>query len=354
MTKKEKIVSGLALAFLLVAVIALAVILLTREEKPSLKSKTFFGEYFNTVSTVYCYSDDSDRVFSENCLAVEGLLDEYHKLSDIYNEYEGINNLKTLNEAAGGEPIRIDSRLMDMLVYAKEIYTLTDGAVNVMLGAVLSLWHECREAADKNPAAAALPDPTALAEASRHCDINSLVLDRENMTAVITDPDASIDVGAIAKGYATERAAELLSSRGADGYALDIGSNMRTVGSHPTEGEWTVKIRNPKPTADSPYADEVKLTEGAVVTSGNYERYYTVAGKKYHHIINKDTLMPAEFFASVSVVHPDSGFADCMSTALFNMSYDDGIALIAKAEAAGYGKLRAIWISADGTVKKNY
>lgn len=354
MTKKEKIVSVVALAFLLVAVIALAVILLTREEKPSLKTKTFFGDYFDTVSTVYCYSGDSDKAFGENCTAVERLLSEYHKLSDIYNEYEGINNLKVLNDNAGGEPIKIDARLMDMLVYAKEIHALTDGAVNVMFGAVLSLWHDCREAADKNPASATLPSPSALAEAALHCDINSLVLDRENMTAVITDAKASIDVGAIAKGYATERAAELLKSLGAEGYALDIGSNMRTVGEHPTDGTWTVKIRNPKATAENPYADEVKLSEGAVVTSGNYERYYTVNGKRYHHIINKDTLMPAEFFTSVTVIHPDSGFADCMSTALFNMSYEDGLSLIARAEAAGYGKISAVWIYEDGVVKKNY
>ena len=350
MTKKEKITSIVALAVLAAAVVALAVALLTRDKPSSLRTKTFLADYFDTVSTVYCYSDDTDEEFAERCAAVEELLLDYHELTDIYNEYDGVNNLKTLNDNAGGEPIKIDARLMDMLVFSKKIYELTDGAVNVMFGAVLSLWHDCRELADKNPALASLPSSAALSEAALHCDISSLVLDLENMTAVITDEQASIDVGAVAKGYATERAAELLKSLGADGYALDIGSNMRVIGEHPTEGEWTVKIRNPEANADTPYAREVKTSDSAVVTSGGYIRYYVVNGKKYHHIINKNTLMPADFFSSVTVVHPDSGFADCMSTALFNMSLEDGRALIEKAKAEGLGEIKAVWILKDGSV----
>ena len=352
MTKKEKITSAIALAALIAAVIALAIILLTRDKSSGVKSKTFFDDYFNTVSTVYCYSDESEEDFAEKCVAVEKLLREYHELSDIYNEYEGVSNLKTLNDNAGGEPIKIDARLMEMLVFAKEIYSLTDGAVNVMLGSVLTLWHECREEAG-NGLAARLPDADALAEAALHCDIDSLELDEANLTARISDPDARIDVGAVAKGYATERAAELLISMSADGYVLDIGSNLRAVGAHPTEDEWTVSIRNPIPSSSSAYAGEISVDEGAIVTSGGYERYYVVNGKKYHHIINKDTLMPAEFFASVTVAHPDSGFADCMSTALFNMSYEDGVQLIARAEAAGYGKINAVWIFNDGKTIKS-
>ena len=352
MTKKEKITSIVALAVLAAAVVALAVALLTRDKPSSLRTKTFFNEYFNTVSTVYCYSEETDEGFREKCRAVEELLSEYHQLADIYNEYDGLVNLKTLNDNAGGDAIVIDSRLMDMLVYAKEIHAITGGAVNVAAGAVLSLWHECREEAAAG-LGARLPDEGELSEAALHCDISSLELDPATLSARISDPKASIDVGAVAKGYATERAAELLISMGADGYVLDIGANLRTVGEHPTDGVWTVNIRNPLPSGGSAYADTLTVDGGAVVTSGGYERYYVVDGKKYHHIINEQTLMPADFFASVSVVHADSGFADCMSTALFNMSYEDGLLLIARAKAEGYGEIKAVWILKDGTIKKN-
>lgn len=352
MTKKEKITSIVALALLAAAVVALAILLLTREKPVELRTKTFVNEYFNTVSTIYCYAEETDEGFAEKCRAVEELLKEYHELSDIYNDYDGIVNLKTLNDNAGGEALTVDRRLMDMLLYAKEIHTLTDGAVNVAAGAVLSLWHECREEANAG-LGARLPDETELAEAALHCDISSILLDDVTLSARISDPKAKVDVGAVAKGYATERAAELLISMGADGYVLDIGSNLRVIGNHPSGNDWVINIRSPFQSTSSPYADSVTVSGGAVVTSGGYERYYVVDGKKYHHIINENTLMPADFFASVSVVHPDSGFADCMSTALFNMSYEDGLLLIARAEALGYGEIKAVWIFKDGEIQKN-
>jgi thiamine biosynthesis lipoprotein len=168
------------------------------------------------------------------------------------------------------------------------------------------------------------------------------VLDRENMTARLTDPKSSVDVGAIAKGYATERAAELLESMGADGYALSFSGNIRTVGKHPDDGLWDIKIRNPLPDATG-YATELKLEACAVVTSGGYENFYEVDGVRYHHIIDKDTLMPSEHFASVSIITKDSGLADALSTALFTMSYEDGLALV-----TSLGGVEVLWITPEG------
>lgn len=349
MTKREKIISFSALALLAAAAVALFIILLTRDAKPVTKSKTFYG-YFGTADTctLICYSDDSDEIFEKRCKEVENLVVRYHKLSDIYHKYKDINNLKTLNDSAGGDAVVIDPELFDMLEYAKKMYYLTNGDVNIAMGAVLSIWHEYRNSGFGTE----LPPMDALTAAAEHCDIESLVLDRENMTARLTDPKSSVDVGAIAKGYATERAAELLESMGADGYALSFSGNIRTVGKHPDDGLWDIKIRNPLPDATG-YATELKLEECAVVTSGGYENFYEVDGVRYHHIINKDTLMPADFFASVSVIHKDSGFADCMSTALFNMSYEDGLSLIKRAADEGYGELTVIWITLDGEIIKS-
>ena len=80
------------------------------------------------------------------------------------------------------------------------------------------------------------------------------------------------------------------------------------------------------------------------MTSGDYERYFTVDGVRYHHVIDRDTLMPAEHFRSVTVITPDSGLADGLSTALFSMSYEDGLAMVQK-----IGNVDVLWISADGT-----
>ncbi len=344
MTKKEKIISVAALCALAVAAVLLIALLIFRKPASRVKNTVWF-DYFDTVTTVYCYSNDSDTEFKQKCDAAREILSEYHKLSDIYNSYAGMNNLHTLNAHAGdGSDIKLDKKLIDMLVYAKEMHRLTNGDVNIAMGAVLKIWHEYREGG------MALPAMSALCSAAEHCDIDCLIIDTAANTAKITDPEMSLDVGAIAKGYAAERAALLLTELGAEGYVLDVGSNLRMIGTHPTEDFWNIKIRNPDITAEKQYAASVDIKEGAAVTSGNYERYYIVDGKKYHHIINKDTLMPADFFASVSVIHKDSGFADAISTALFNRSYDDGLNLIKKAESAGYGELRVVWIQENGDI----
>ncbi len=291
---------------------------------------------FDTVSYVYSYAGDSDEVFSDNCEEVWNILAEYHKLFDIYHEYDGINNLCTLNKNAGGEPISVDERLIDFLLYAKELYTLTDGEMNVMMGSVLSLWHDAREDGGY------IPSSDALAQAAEHISFDCLEIDKANSTVRITDKDASIDVGALGKGYATEIAAQALSDKGVTSYVLNIGGNIRIIGKKPNGDGWKTGIKNPKDT--STYSKYIIISDTSCVTSGDYERYFTVGGVKYHHIIDKDTLMPASYFSSVTVIAKNSGLADALSTALFSMSYEDGLALLER-----IGGVDALWILPDGT-----
>ena len=99
-------------------------------------------------------------------------MEEYHRLFDIYHEYAGINNLCTINKQAGGEALEVDQRLIEFLLYTKELYTLTNGEMNVMFGAVLRPWHDCRAAAEKDPQKASLPNPALLEQAKQHTDIS--------------------------------------------------------------------------------------------------------------------------------------------------------------------------------------
>ena len=265
-------------------------------------------------------------------------------LFDIYHEYSGVVNLCTLNRAAGGEAMEVDPRLVDFLLYAKEMYALTGGEMNVMLGAVLSLWHECREAASADPASARIPTEEELAEASRHCGIELLEIDEQRNTVRIADGAASIDVGALGKGYATERAAEYLESVGAQGYVLNIGGNIRCVGTRPDGSGWVTAVRDPFD--EESYACSIRISDTACVTSGVYERYFVAGGERYHHIIDKDTLYPAAYFSSLTVVTRDSALADALSTALFCMSAEEGEAL-----AQELGGVELLWIFPDGTTR---
>ena len=123
-----------------------------KPDKTEPKGKSYFT-YFDTVSYVFDYSGDSAERFDDRSAEVSGILEEYHQLLDIYHEYSGINNLCTINRLAGGEPVSVDEKLIRFLSYAKELYTLTGGEMNVMMGAVLTLWHDCRTAASEDPSA---------------------------------------------------------------------------------------------------------------------------------------------------------------------------------------------------------
>ena len=298
--------------------------------------------FFDTVSYIYSYAEDSQEEFDANCEEVSTILEEYHSLFDIYYEHSGVNNLKTLNDNAGGEPIGVNGKLIDFLLYAKELHEVTGGEMNVMMGSVLRLWHDCRELASSSESDARIPTEEALAAASLHTDISLLEIDRENGTARITDPEARIDVGALGKGYATEIAARHLRDKGVDGYVLNIGGNIRIIGHKPDGSGWATGIKNPED--PSQYALRLTIADTSCVTSGDYERYFFVDGVKYHHVIDKDTLMPAAHFSAVTVITPDSGLADALSTALFSMSYEDGLALVER-----IGGVEVLWIGTDGT-----
>ena len=205
-----------------------------------------------------------------------------------------------------------------------------------MMGSVLKLWHDCRESGTR------IPTEDELAEAKKHNDISNLEIDVENSTVRISDPNASIDVGALGKGYATEMAAKYLEKEGANSYVLNIGGNIRIIGHKPDGTGWKTGIKNPADTTT--FASYITIADTSCVTSGDYERYFVVDGQRYHHIIDKDTLMPAAYFSSVTVITKDSGLADALSTALFAMSYEDGLALVEK-----FGGVDVLWITADGS-----
>ena len=309
---------------------------------PEPKNKIIY-EYFDTVTVIYDYSGSSDDSFVKLCAELESQLRYYHELFDIYHTYEGVANIAYLNSMAGKGAVKVSDELIDFLEYAKEVYTLTDGYMNIAMGAVLSIWHEHRTEGLRDPKNATLPAMSALTEAAKHTDINKLVINRAAGTAELTDEKMSLDVGALAKGYATERLADYLYENDMMHYALDVGGNLRVVGDKPSGSGWQTGVRNP---VGSGYAYKFTLKDSSAVTSGGYERYYTVDGKRYHHIIDKDTLMPAEHLASVTVIYPDSGLADALSTALFCMEYDGGADIIRSLDGA-----RAVWVFNDGTVK---
>ena len=311
------------------------------------KFSAYSFDYFDTVTTVSGYAE-SKEAFDRIANSALEELGEYHRLFTIYHRFEGLENLCTVNELVKGEhrTVTVDRRIIDMLLYAKDMYAKTNGRVNIAMGSVLSIWHDYREIGMSDPASATLPPMDKLTAAAQHTDIRCLVIDEENSTVTLTDPAMKLDVGAIAKGYAVEMVAQRLEEQGVTGFVLNVGGNVRTIGAKGNGDKWVVGIENPTDDEEKPYLAYLGLAGEALVTSGSYQRYYLVDGKRYHHIIDPDTLMPSEGFTSVSILTGSSADGDALSTALFCMSFEDGLALI-----ESLPNTEAMWVFHDGQEK---
>lgn len=293
-----------------------------------------FLTLFDTVTTIMG-PGESEADFQTQAQQLHDALLEYHQLFDIYHDYEGINNLKTVNDHAGIAPVTVDSAIIALLKDCEHYYTLTNGVVNVAMGSVLSLWHEARSDGIRAPLHAALPDAQKLEEAAAHMSMDSLVIDEDASMVYLSDPQAKLDVGAIAKGWATEYVAK----NAPEGMMISVGGNVRATGPKAKDTPWVVGVTDPNdPNA---HLHTLYLSEGSLVTSGDYQRFYAVEGKHYHHIIDPDTLYPSEYWSSVTIVCEDSGLADALSTALFLMNREDGQKLLDK-----YGA-EALWVDRE-------
>lgn len=304
-----------------------------------------FLQLFDTVTSVVGYAKDKET-FTAYAQELHDELEIYHQLYDIYHEYEDINNLKTINNNAGIEPVVVDQKIIDMLEMAKEMDLKTDGNFNVAMGSVLSIWHEYRTDGINNPETAELPPMEKLEAAAEHMDIQDVIIDRKASTVYLADPEMSLDVGGIAKGYATEMVCRKLEEDGLTNALVSVGGNVRAIGTKDDGTKWKLGIQNPDLSSETKYLHTIAVEDMSLVTSGVYQRYYTVEDVQYHHIINPDTLMPGFDYDSVSILCKDSGMADSLSTAVFNMKQEDGQTLIESMDG-----VEAMWLYPDGTEK---
>ena len=308
---------------------------------PSAEKKQYTATFltlFDTVTTIVGKAESEDAFRVEAQIIHDELL-VYHQLFDIYNEYDGINNLKTVNDSAGIEPVVVDRKIIDLLLDCRSFYEATGGKVNIAMGGVLKLWHDARSDSIDDPLNAYLPDASALREAAGHVSFDAVVIDEASSTVYLSDPALRLDVGAVAKGWSAEQVAR----NAHEGLLISVGGNVLATGAKDEKGTpWVVGIQSPDDAQR--YLNTIYVSDGCVVTSGDYQRTYTVDGKAYHHIIDPDTLYPSAYWRSVTVVCADSGAADALSTALFLLPHAEGQALLKRYDA------KAMWVGVDGEI----
>lgn len=323
----------------LLSVLCLLLMLTACSKKPYTSVKTnsiVWYEYFDTVCQIVAYDNDDSQKFDSLMAEAEKLTEYYYRLFDIYHSYQGLNNLYTINKAKG-EAVEVDREMIDFLKYCEDVSELVGDKFNVMLGPVLKIWHDFREAVE-NEEDYHIPDYESLSAAYEHCQMESLVIDEENQTVRLSDSAASLDVGGIAKGYAAQKVADYLASADPEGtYLLSFGGNVICINDKRDGTAWKIALTDPDNTNET--FIKVNPQSKSVVTSGNYQRYVEVDGVRYHHVIDTTTLFPSTYWSSVSVIGEDSGLCDALSTTLFTMSLEEGKKLLSA--IAGY---EALWL----------
>ena len=286
--------------------------------------------YFDTYINVKIYSNSSKKA-NEALDEIDKIYSEYHKLTDRYNSYQGITNLYTINNnVLNEEYLKIDKKLYELIEYGINMYKWSNGKVDISMGNVIDIWKGYREAGISIPTIEEL-------KYVNYNNINEIEL-KDNK---IKNNNLNIDLGSISKGFATKKVGEYLESIGLKKYLINAGGNVLTGESYKKD-KYKIGLENPNNQND--IYKIIKVENEAVVTSGGYLRYYEYNGTKYHHIIDPDTLFPANNVKSVTVITKDSAYADFLSTYLFLLPLEDGKKYVDELD-----NVEAIWYLNDDT-----
>lgn len=323
---------------------------MTKKELTLYKDSSF-DSGFDTVIYFNAYME-SEKEFNEAFTLVQDQFSYYNALFDKYHDYEGINNIKTINDNAGIAPVKVDEPILEMLLLSKQYSELSDNQFDITIGPVLEIWHEVREAANNNEPYI-LPTEEELNNAYACSGWDKVEIDEKNSTVYLNNSCAALDVGSVAKGFTAEKVSQMLMENGVESGILNAGGNVRTIGSK-QGNDWIAGIQTPEILNLSDYLMTLPISENrSLVTSGDYQRYFVDNDTIYHHIIDPDTLYPAKHANSVSVLSSDSGIADICSTMLFTLSYLEGKELVDKMKAQGID-ISVVWIYKDTSELENF
>lgn len=269
------------------------------------------------VSILVC---GEDRESAEK--AIESALDEMRRVEAIMTHRREDSPLGLLNRSAGRSPVPLPAEVLDLLVEAKHVHALTDGAFDVTFGPLGDLWDAVKRTRH-------VPAPAEIRDELSRVGSRLLDIDSRNGTAHLRKKGMRVGLGGIAKGYAADRAARVLREAGFRDFAVDAGGDL-VLGERRAGKPWRVGIRHPRDPARN--VAIVPVANGAVATSGDAERYFVLEGKRYGHILDPRTGRPADRCQSVTVIGPHAYFADAMATGVFVLGPEKGISLLESLE----------------------
>ena len=291
----------------------------------AMTATTRTGFYFDTIINITIYDTDAahanealDRCFD--------LAEEYENM--LSRTVEG-SDIWQINHAQG-QPVTVHEDTLELLESALSYADLTDGAIDPTIATLSALWNFSENNAAQD--SAIIPPDSSIQEALSHVDYHAIQIDENAKTVTLTDPEASLDLGFIAKGYIADKMQALLRSLDVEHALLDLGGNILAVGGKPDEKgnttDFRIGVRKPF-TEDGETLLALPVTDKSVVSSGNYERYFEKDGVLYHHILDTRTGYPVQnHLFQVTILSDSSLEGDALSTTCYVLGLEKGMQLI--------------------------
>ncbi len=264
---------------------------------------------------------------------------EITRIEKLISSWDENSQTSEINRNAGINPVKVDAELFGLIENAKAISKLTDGAFDISYASMDGIWKF-------DGSMTVMPSKEEIAASVVKVGFQHIVLDKENSTVFLKLKGMKIGFGAIGKGYAADSAKSLLIRKGVSSGIINASGDMNTWGKQPNGSEWKVAITNPL-NKNKVFA-LLPIRNGAVVTSGNYEKYVNFDGKRYSHIIDPRTGYPSSGIISVTVFAPKAELADALATSVFVMGIDAGLDRINQLP-----KVECIIIDDKGNISKS-
>ncbi|MBN1866340.1 FAD:protein FMN transferase [Candidatus Sumerlaeota bacterium] len=267
---------------------------------------------------------------------IDGVRSEMARIESVMNAHDPTSFVSRLNDLPASTPLRVrpeEAEILDVLDEARRVSELSGGAFDITVASVGRLW-------DFDPHRPRIPTEEEIASAIDGIDYRQVVVDRATSSVLLAGEGARIDLGGIAKGTAIDRAVDYLTSHGIRSALVDAGGDVYVLGKKTRGVPWKIALQDPRDTTG--VLATLTPENIAVVTSGDYERAIAIDGKRYHHILDPRTGMPAEGLISVTVFAPKAQTADALATALFVLGPERGMELAERLEG-----VEAILITED-------
>ncbi|MBC8283930.1 MAG: FAD:protein FMN transferase [Nitrospinae bacterium] len=240
---------------------------------------------------------------------------EIRRLENLMSGYIQGSEISKINQSAGKERVTVSEELMEVLQRSLVWSEKTEGAFDITIGPVQNLWNFDQPS---------LPSKTSIEKALSNINFKSIQLDKN--TVFLFKKNMKLDLGAIAKGYAVDRAIEILKENKINHALVNAGGDLRTIGKRSDNLSWKIGLQHPR--KPESLLASLALSGKAVATSGDYQKYFELDGKRYHHILDPKTGYPSTKLMSATVITNNVMDADALSTALFVLGPEKGIALL--------------------------